>query len=149
MSLRENLQADLVTAMKSNDLDSKHIIRAVMSAIKYAEIDQSIKMDKDDDIIKIVQKEIKLRNDAIEEARKGNRDDIVEINQREIKLLQKYLPEQLSEAEIRSILQELIKEAGAVSEKDMGKVMPLAIKKISGRAANAQVSKLLKELLQS
>ena len=149
MSLRENLQADLVTAMKSNDLDSKHIIRAVMSAIKYAEIEQSIKMDKDDDIIKIVQKEIKLRNDAIEEARKGNRDDIVEINQREIKLLQKYLPEQLSEAEIRSILQELIKEAGAVSEKDMGKVMPLAIKKISGRAANAQVSKLLKELLQS
>ena len=149
MNLREQLQADLVTAMKSNDLDGKHVIRAVMSAIKYAEVEQSAQITEDDDIIKIVQKEIKMRNDAIDEARKGNRDDIIEINQREIKLLQKYLPEQLTDDEIRAILQELISETGAASAKDMGRVMPLAAKKISGRAQNAQISKILKDLLQS
>jgi uncharacterized protein len=148
MKLKELLQSDLVSAMKSNDIDSKHIIRAVMSSIKYVEIEQSAPITNDEDLIKIVQKEIKLRLDAIEEARKGNRTDIIDINQREIKLLQKYLPEQLSDDELKKIIKEIIAETGASSEKDMGKIMPLAIKKVSGRAQNAQISKFLKELLQ-
>jgi hypothetical protein len=148
MKLQERIQSDLVAAMKSKDIDSKHIIRAVMSAAKYIELDSSKELT-DNDYITVIQKEIKLRNDAIEEARKGNRDDIVEINQREIKLLNKYLPEQLSEDEIRKILADILIESQATSQKDMGKVMPLAIQKISGRAPNSLISKLLRDMLQN
>ncbi len=146
MKLKELLQKNLVSAMKANDLDSKHIIRAVMTAATYAQVDKSIEQT-DEDLVKIIQKEIKLRMDAIEEAKKGNREDIVEINQREIKLLEKYLPEQLSDDEIRKELAQLLEETGMNSQKELGKLMPLAIQKISGRAPNALVSKLLREML--
>jgi uncharacterized protein YqeY len=147
MKLKELLQANLVSAMKANDLDSKHIIRAVMTSAKYAQIDSTVEQT-DEDMIKVIQKEIKLRNDAIEEAQKGNRQDIVDINQREIKLLEKYLPEQLTEDEIRTLLAQILEESGMHSPKELGKLMPLAIQKISGRAPNALVSKLLREMLQ-
>lgn len=147
MTLKELLQANLVSAMKANDLDSKHIIRAVMTSAKYAQMDSTVEQT-DEDMIKVIQKEIKLRNDAIEEARKGNRQDIVDINQREINLLEKYLPEQLTEDEIRVLLAQILEESGLHSQKDLGKLMPLAIQKITGRAPNALVSKLLREMLQ-
>jgi uncharacterized protein YqeY len=147
MKLKELLQANLVSAMKANDLDSKHIIRAVMTSAKYAQIDSTVEQT-DEDMIKVIQKEIKLRNDAIEEAQKGNRQDIVDINQREIKLLEKYLPEQLTEDEIRTLLAQILEESGMHSPKELGKLMPLAIQKISGRSPNALVSKLLREMLQ-
>ena len=147
MTLKELLQVNLVSAMKTNDLDAKHIIRAVMTSAKYAQVDSTVEQT-DEDMIKVIQKEIKLRMDAIEEAQKGNRQDIVEINQREIKLLEKYLPEQLSEDGIRALLAQLLEESGLTSQKELGKLMPLAIQKISGRAPNALVSKLLREMLQ-
>jgi uncharacterized protein YqeY len=147
MKLKDLLQSDLVSAMKSNDLDSKHIIRAVMTAAKYAQVDSAGELS-DDDLVRIIQKEIKLRMDAIEEAKKGHREDIIDINQREIKLLEKYLPEQLSEAEIQQILSNLLEETGITSQKELGKIMPVAIQKINGRAPNALVSKLLREILQ-
>jgi len=147
MKLKDLLQSHLVSAMKSNDLDSKHIIRAVMTASKYAEIENKSDLS-DEEIIRIIQKEIKLRSDAIDEARKGNHQDIIDINQREINLLEKYLPEQLSEDEIRNILSQLIEENSISSAKELGKIMPIAIQKISGRAPNALVGKLLRDILQ-
>ena len=96
MTLKERLQADLVAAMKSKNTLNKNIIRGIMSAVKYAEIEKSLKIESDEEMLAIIQKEIKMRNDAIEEAKKGNRDDIVKSNEDELAVLKNYLPEQLS-----------------------------------------------------
>ena len=149
MTLKERLQADLVTAMKSKNTLNKNIIRGIMSAVKYAEVEKSVKIESDEEMLAIIQKEIKMRNDAIEEAKKGNRDDIIKSNEDELEVLKGYLPEQLSEEEIADILKGIVEESGASSIKDMGKVMPLAIKAIAGRAPNGVVSKVLRDLLQS
>ncbi|MBI9049529.1 MAG: GatB/YqeY domain-containing protein [Anaerolineaceae bacterium] len=147
MKLKERLQADLIVAMKSKDVLSKNIIRGIMSAVKYVEVEKAVKLESDEEYLVIIQKEIKMRNDAIEEARKGNRDDIIESNEKELENLKKYLPEQLSDEEISGILKGIIEQEGASSQKDMGKVMPIAIKAIAGRAANSAVSKVLRDLL--
>ena len=149
MTIKERLQSDLVAAMKSNNTLNKNVIRGIMAATKYVEIEKSAKLESDEDLLAIIQKEIKMRNDAIEEARKGNRNDIVEINENELKILKEYLPEQLSDEEIAEIVKGIINETGAESIKDMGKIMPLAIKAIAGRAPNGVVSKILRDHLQS
>jgi uncharacterized protein YqeY len=149
MTIKERLQSDLVAAMKSNSTINKNVIRGIMAAAKYAEVEKSAKIESDDDMLVIIQKEIKMRNDAIDEARKGNRNDIIESNENELKILNEYLPEQLSEAEIKEIVINIVSESGAESIKDMGKVMPLAIKAIAGRAPNGVVSKIIRDVLQN
>jgi uncharacterized protein len=149
MTLKERLQVDLVVAMKAKSTLNKNIIRGIMSAVKYAEVEKSAKIESDEEMLVIIQKEIKMRNDAIEEAKKGNRDDIVQLNEAELEVLKGYLPEQLSEEEIAEIVKGLIAESGASSIKDMGKVMPLAIKAVAGRAPNSVTSKILRDLLQN
>jgi len=110
--LKERLQADLKTAMKEKDTFKRDVIRFVMSAIKQIEVDERKELS-DADIEAILVKQIKQRNDAIEQFREGGRQDLVEKNEKELEILRSYLPEPMSDDEVREILKEIIAETGA------------------------------------
>jgi uncharacterized protein YqeY len=144
--LKERLQADLKTAMKEKDTFKRDVIRFVMSAIKQIEVDERKELT-DTDIEAIIVKQIKQRNDAIEQFRDGGREDLVEQNEKELKILRSYLPEPMSEDEVREILKEIVTETGAEGMKDMGKVMGAAKAKIGNRAEGKVINQIAKELL--
>ncbi|WP_457595842.1 GatB/YqeY domain-containing protein [Hydrogenimonas sp.] len=144
--LKERLQADLKTAMKEKDTFKRDVIRFVMSAIKQIEVDERKELT-DADIEAILQKQIKQRNDAIEQFRSGGREDLVEQNEKELAILRSYLPEPMSEEEVKEILKDIIAETGAQSMKDMGKVMGAAKAKIGSRAEGRLINQIAKELL--
>jgi len=141
-------------AMKSGDEIRKRTVRMVLAAIKQAEVDKrSNPADKrteidDTAVIALLQKEVKNRREAIEEAKTANRPDLIEENEAEIKVLEAFLPESMPEEEIRAIAQAAITETGAASPADMGKVMKIVMGKVAGRAPNNQISSVVRELLQ-
>jgi uncharacterized protein YqeY len=117
-----------------------------LAAFKQAEIDKRISLD-DAAVIGLLQKEIKNRREAIEEARKANRSDLVSDNEAEIKVLEGFLPKAMTADELRALAQAAVAETGATSQTDMGKVMKTLMPKVAGRAAGDQVSAVVKELL--
>lgn len=148
MDIKQQLETDLINAMRSNDEVAKRTIRLALSTIKLMEVDKSIKLD-DAAVLAIIQKEIKTRRESITDAEKADRKDLVEKNLEEITVLEKYLPKQVSEEELRRVVMEGIAEVNAAGVSDMGKVMKAILPKIQGRAPNDQVSKVVKELLNS
>ena len=146
--LKERLQADLKTAMKEKDTFKRDVVRFVMSAIKQIEVDERKELS-DADIEAILVKQIKQRNDAIEQFRAGGREDLVEKNEKELEILRSYLPEPMSDDEVREILKEIIAETGASGMKDMGKVMGAAKAKIGSRAEGKTINQIAKELLNA
>jgi len=144
--LKAKLQADLKTAMKEKDAFKRDVIRFVMSAIKQIEVDERKELS-DADIEAILVKQIKQRNDAIDQFKDGGREDLVEKNEKELEILRSYLPEPMSEDEVREILKEIIAETGAEGMKDMGKVMGAAKSKIGSRAEGRVINQIAKELL--
>ncbi|WP_300366355.1 GatB/YqeY domain-containing protein [Hydrogenimonas sp.] len=146
--LKERLQADLKTAMKEKDTFKRDVIRFVMSAIKQIEVDERKELS-DADIEAILVKQIKQRNDAIEQFREGGRQDLVEKNEKELEILRSYLPEPMSDDEVREILKEIIAETGAAGMKDMGRVMGAAKAKIGSRAEGKVINQIAKELLNA
>ena len=133
--------------MKSGDEVSKRTLRMVLAAIKQVEVDRRISID-DAAVLSILQKEIKLRKEALEEAKKANRADLAGESQAEIDVLMAFLPKGLGEDELRALVQSAMAEAGAVSPSDMGKVMKVLLPKVAGRAPGDQVSAMVRELLQ-
>lgn len=148
MSLKDQLMADMKEAMKARAEGKERlsVIRMVRSAIKNIEINEKKDLS-DDEVIEVIAREVKQRRDAIPDYENGNRLDIVEGLKHEIDILMGYLPRQLSEEEIRSIVSEVIAEVGATSPKDMGKVMGKLMPKVKGKADGKVVSKVVKELL--
>ena len=146
--LKERLQADLKEAMKAKDTFKRDVIRFVMSAIKQIEVDERKELS-DADIEAILVKQIKQRNDAIEQFKNGGREDLVEQNEKELKILRSYLPEPMSDEEVREILEQIIAETGAAGMKDMGKVMGAAKAKIGSRAEGKVINRIAKELLNA
>ena len=144
--LKERLQADLKAAMKEKDTFKRDVIRFVMSAIKQIEVDERRELS-DADIEAILVKQIKQRNDSIEQFRSGGREDLVEQNEKELAILRSYLPEPMSEEEVREVLEEIVAETGASGMKDMGKVMGAAKAKIGSRAEGRVINQIAKELL--
>ena len=144
--LKKRLQNDLKTAMKEKDTFKRDVIRFVMSAIKQIEVDERKELS-DADIEAILLKQVKQRNDAIEQFKEGGRDDLVEQNEKELAILKSYLPEPMSEAEVRETLEAIIAETGAEGMKDMGKVMGAAKAKIGSRAEGRLINQIAKELL--
>ena len=145
-ALKEKLQSDLKKAMKEKNAFERDVIRFIMSAIKQIEVDERKELT-DADIEAILLKQIKQRNDAIEQFKSGDRDDLVEKNEAEIAILQRYLPEPMSEEELKTVLEEIIAETGAQSMKDMGKVMGAAKAKIGSRADGKTINQMVKSLL--
>lgn len=148
MALKEQLTEDMKTAMKAKEEGKLRlgVIRMVRSAVRQAEIDGKKELD-DDGVAAVISKELKQRKDSLEEFKKGGRDDLVETTEEEIKVLLAYLPEQLDEGEIRSLVKAAIEETGAASPKDMGKVMKALMPKTKGKADGKLVNNIVKEML--
>jgi uncharacterized protein YqeY len=148
MSLKIKLEADLKQAMRESDDLTKRTLRLALSAIKLVEVDQRAELD-DPTILGILQKEVKSRQETIEEAWGAGRDDLVGGAQAEIKILQAYLPESLTQEELLNLVEEAIEEAGASNPQDMGKVMKLLMPRIQGRAEGKAAITAVRERLAS
>lgn len=146
MKIVEKIEQDLFAAMRDKNSDMVRTLRMAMSSIKYAAKEKREELD-DLAVIGVLQKEIKIRQETIEEAKKGNRQDIINENMQDIQILEKYLPVPLTEAELESIVQKIIKDAGAQSMKDMGKVMQLTVQEVNGRAPNNVISQAVRKFL--
>ena len=147
MSLKERLFEDLKTAMKEKDTIRKDTVQLDRSGILQIEKDQKIELD-DEGVIEVVSKQLKSRRDSLPDFEKSGRQDLIEKLNKEIEVLLGYLPEQLSEQEIQTIVAEAVAETGASTMKDMGKVMAMVTPKVKGRADNKVVGDFVKKLLQ-
>lgn len=146
MRIIEKIEQDLFAAMKEKSSDSVRTLRMAMSSIKYAEKEKREQLD-DLAVIGVLQKEIKIRQETMEEAKKGNRQDIIDENMQDITLLEKYLPVPLTDSELDAMIQKIIKDTGAQSMKEMGKVMPLIVQEVNGRAPNSVISQAVRKFL--
>lgn len=149
MSLREQIKQDLIGAMKSGDSVSLAVLRMTQSAIKKAEIDVLKADATDEDVVKVVGKEIKMRKDSVVQYEQAGRPELAEKEKAEIAVLEKYLPEQMGEEEVRKIVETAITQTGAQSAQDMGKVMAAVMPKVAGKADGAIISRIVKDLLSS
>lgn len=148
MEKKQEIQKALTTAMKAQDEDTKRTLRLVMSSIKLAEVEQGGEID-DARILSLLQKEVKTREDTIEEAKKANRDDLIEAAKKEIAILNKFLPNQMSEDELKKLAQDVIEEMDASGMQDMGKVMKQLMSRLQGRASGQEASNIVRNLLQN
>ncbi len=146
MGLKEQIQNDLKNAMKAKDVFTRDTLRFLMSAIKQVEVD-SRKELSDEDIIKIIQKSVKQREEAASQYKEGGREDLYEKEIKEANILKSYLPKQLDDAELEEEVKKIIEEVGATSMKDMGKVMGTATKKLAGRADGKRINQMVKKIL--
>lgn len=144
MSLSEDIQRDLVAAMKAKAEAELSVLRMLRAAVKNKEIDLRKEALADEEIVGIVRTMTKQQREAIEQFRTGGRADLVEKAEREIRILEKYLPAQMSEVEVRKVV--VAKAAGA-SAKEYGRVMGDVMKELKGKADGAVVGKILKEIL--
>ena len=146
MSLKEQLFADLKTAMKEKDTLKKDTVQLIRSGILQFEKDNKVELD-DEGVMEIITKQLKSRRDSLPDFVKSGREDLIEKLNKEIEILLGYLPEQLSEDEIQKIVEEAIAATGAASVKEMGKVMGIVNPKLKGRADMKVVGALVKKLL--
>ena len=147
MYLKEQLLQDMKEAMKEKDTIRKNTVQLVRSGILQIEKDKQIELD-DEGILDVIAKELKKRRDSIPDFEKSGRTDLLEGLNKEIEVLLGYLPKQLTEDEIKSIVEEAVAESGASTMKDMGKVMAIISPKVKGRADNKIVSGFVKQMLQ-
>ena len=147
MIIKTQLNESMKDAMKSGDEVRKRTVRMVLAAVKQAEVDKRTELD-DTAVMNLIQKEIKNRREALEEAKKANRPDLIESNEAEINVLQVFLPKAMPAEELRALVQAAIAETGASGPADMGKVMKTVMPKVAGRAPNDMVSAAVRELLQ-
>jgi len=147
MSLVEKIDEQFKTALKSKDNLSVSILRMLRSGIQNKEIEKRPDKLEEDDVVGIVMKLINQHKESIEQFKKGNREDLVKKEEDELKILEKFLPEQLSEEEIREKVKESIASVGAVAMKDMGKVMGELMPKLKGLANGKVISKITTEEL--
>lgn len=143
-SIKDRLQDDWKIALKAKDKFTSSVISTAKAAVLLVEKTDNRKLE-DDEVITILAKEIKQRREAMLEFEKGNRQDLIDQSKAEIEILLKYLPQQLSEEEIKQLVKESAEEVGANSIKDMGKVMSAVKPKVVGKADGKLVSQLVKE----
>jgi len=144
MDLYEKMKQDLVTSMKEKDKDKTTVLRMVKGAMQLEHINNK-KEENEELLIDTVSKQIKMRNDSINEFKKGNRQDLIDQTQKEIEILKEYLPKQLSEKEIDSIIDGLFKKINPTNPKDMGLIMREATPLLKGKADMKLVSDKIKE----
>ena len=144
--MKDTIQRDYITAFKEKDNLTKDVLSLVKGAIQNAEINKKEELS-DDEIISIIEKQIKLRQDGIKEFEKAGRDILIEQYSNEIKVLEKYMPAKLSEEEINVIIDKVFESVNPVDIKDFGKVMKEITPLLKGRADISSVSNVIKERL--
>ena len=146
MSLKEKLLSNMKEAMKSKDSVKLGTVRGVISAVKNQEIDLKKELSEGE-ILTIVSREVKKRKEAAVLYEKGNRPELKDKEIQEMKILQTYLPEQVSEKDLRRRIQEVIAETGAEGMKDFGKIMKTLVPEFKGKADNSLIKELANEYL--
>jgi uncharacterized protein YqeY len=146
MTLKGQIHDDMKTAMKAGDKDRLKVVRLILAAIKQIEVDERKELD-DAAVLGVLNKMVKQRRDSISQFRDGGRDDLADIEVGEIAVIEDYLPEQMSEDELDSMIAEAVSETGAEGIRDMGKVMAAIKAKAEGRADMAAVGAKVKSIL--
>jgi len=150
MSLKAKLLDDLKAAMKAKESDKTRVLRSIKAKILEKEISERKEGQStlsDEQIVDVLMKAAKQRKESIDQFKEGGRDDLVEKEEMELALIEKYLPEMMSEDEIRAAVKDQIEEMNATSMADMGKVMGALMGKLKGKAEGALISKIVKEEL--
>jgi uncharacterized protein len=145
-TIKEDLSRRMKETMKAGDKAQLGYIRNLHSAIRKKEIDDRVDLT-DDDVRKIISTSMKQRQDSIEQFEKGGRDDLAVNEKAELEFLKEFMPPELSDEELKKIIDEAVAETGASSAKDMGKVMQALMPKTQGRADGKKVSQLVREKL--
>ncbi|KAF0261431.1 GatB/YqeY domain-containing protein [Leuconostoc citreum] len=146
MSLLETLNADMKQAMKNKDKEALSVIRMVKSTVMNEEINLGHTLTTDEELT-VLSREVKQRHDSLSEFEKGNREDLAAGIRSELDVLAKYLPKQLSDDEVKAIIQEAITQTGATTPKDMGKVMGIVTPQVKGKVDGKLVANLVKAAL--
>jgi hypothetical protein len=146
MSLKEQISNDIKTAMKEKNAPLRDALRLLSSAMKQIEVDERKELS-DEDVIKIIQKQVKQRNDAMSQYRDAGREDLYEKEASEAAIFETYLPAQLSDEELESALRSIIIEIGAESIKDIGRIMGAASKSLGAQAEGKRINECAKKIL--
>lgn len=148
MNLKEKINADLLSAMKAKEEIKLGALRMLKASIMKFEVSGDKKMEAtDENVLQIIGKEVKQRKDSIEAYRKGSREDLAVKEEAEMKILQMYLPEQMSEDELKTLISRTISQTGA-TVKDFGKIMGTVMAQAKGKADGQMVTRLVKEVLK-
>jgi hypothetical protein len=166
MSLQEKIKEDYITAFKAKEKIKVLVLKMLQSEIRNAEIEKRTKLSKqntgedlssglsakalaEEEVLSVITREAKKRKDSIEQYEKGNRPELAEQEKQELEVLTPYLPEQMSEEEIKGLVQKTIEQTNASDIKDLGKVMGALSQQTKGRADGAIVSKIVREMLKA
>ena len=144
--LKKRITDDMKSAMKAKDKQALKAVRMILEAIKQKEIDERIELD-DAQVMTVIQKMVKQRKDSISQFSDAGRTDLVEIEEAELETINNYMPEQLSDEEVASVVDKAINDSGANSMKDMGKLMGMLKSQLQGKADMSLVSQLIKSKL--
>ena len=146
MPLVDKIQKDMYKAMKEKEKERINALRNIIGKLKYRYIDKGDKLTEQEEI-KVIQSLAKQRRESIEMYKQGGRNDLVETETKELSIIEEYLPQAMSEKEVRRLVRETVKETGAESMSDLGKVMPLVMKKGAGKVDGKIAQDILRELL--
>ena len=152
MSLKEKIDQDLKNSMKSGDKDRLNAIRSIRAALLEKEVSISVggkAVLSDDQEMEVLVSIAKKRRDAIEQFTAGNRPDLAAIELLELKVIEEYLPEPLSDDEVKAVIKDIVARTGATSIKEIGKVMGAAMKALKGKADGTKVQEIVKSLLSA
>ena len=145
--LEQQIGKDYIQAMKDRNATRSSTLSFLRAQLKNVLIDKKAKELSDEDVVGVIKKQMKQREDSIEQYKQGGRQDLVDKESAELAILKSYLPPEMSEAQVKTIVQETIKEVQASSIKDMGKVMKALLPKTAGKADNKMLSDLVKQSL--
>jgi len=147
MGLRETIQQDLHAAMRARDEHRKAALRMILLGIQLAESDSETGSLSDEEIIRIIEKEIRRREGALELVRQAGREDIIAEDEQQLTILRAYMPPQLDAETLTELAREVIAQVGATSAADIGKIMPLLLPQVKGKADGRMVNQIVRGLL--
>lgn len=148
MSIRDTLQADIKTAMREKDTQTRDTLRLLMTAVKQIEVDEQISLD-DKGITAVLTKQAKQRRESIAEYEKADRADLAKVEKAELAVIERYLPKMMSREEIHELASKIVAETGVSDPKGMGQVMGKLMPLVKGKADGRVVNEVVREILQS
>jgi uncharacterized protein YqeY len=147
MSLEDKISQDYVQAMKARDSFTSSVVSFLRAQIKNVKVDKRLEQVPDEDVISVIKKQVKQRQDSISQFKAGGRTDLAEKEEKELVILKNYLPPEISTEKLKNIIEEIVSASGATSIKDMGRIMKEVLARVAGQADNQTIGILVKERL--